>query len=121
MREYTLFVCKGCPPWKRINERVVERTSYAVCCPSYGNECNGKASLCRPWKIVIGDAKDAELIMRGLVRRVHRSVASFFGYAGKADLILNGVKSERTTKKLAQSIGKLKKSIYSWLIFDTNS
>ena len=36
-----------------------------------------------------------------LVRRVHRSVASFFGYAGNANLILNGVKSERTTKKLA--------------------
>lgn len=37
------FVCTGC-------DRVVERKSYAVCCPSYGNECNGKASLCRRGK-----------------------------------------------------------------------
>ena len=37
------FVCIGC-------DRVVERKSYAVCCPSYGNECNGKASLCRRGK-----------------------------------------------------------------------
>lgn len=37
------FVCKGC-------DRVVERKSYAVCCPSYGNECNGKASSCRRGK-----------------------------------------------------------------------
>ena len=37
------FVCRGC-------DRVVERKSYAVCCPSYGNECNGKASLCRKGK-----------------------------------------------------------------------
>lgn len=34
------FVCSGC-------DRVVERKSYAVCCPSYGNDCNGKASKCR--------------------------------------------------------------------------
>ena len=37
------FVCIGC-------DRVVERKSYAVCCPSYGNECNGKASVCRRGK-----------------------------------------------------------------------
>ena len=37
------FVCIGC-------NRVVERKSYAVCCPSYGNECNGLASLCRRGK-----------------------------------------------------------------------
>lgn len=34
------FVCTGC-------DLVVERKSYAVCCPSYGNECNGKKSACR--------------------------------------------------------------------------
>ena len=34
------FVCSGC-------DRIVERKSYAVCCPSYGNECNGKTAKCR--------------------------------------------------------------------------
>ncbi len=38
-RDYK-FVCKGC-------DRIVERISYAVCCPSYGNDCNGKLSQCR--------------------------------------------------------------------------
>jgi hypothetical protein len=37
------FVCSGC-------DLVVERKSYAVCCPSYGNECNGKNSVCRRQK-----------------------------------------------------------------------
>ena len=34
------FVCAGC-------DRKVERETYAVCCPSYGNKCNGKKSDCR--------------------------------------------------------------------------
>ncbi|WP_144875854.1 hypothetical protein [Hyella patelloides] len=37
------FVCAGC-------DRVVERKSYAVCCPSYGNECLGSSSSCRRGK-----------------------------------------------------------------------
>ncbi len=28
-------------------DRKVERETYAVCCPSYGNKCNGKKSDCR--------------------------------------------------------------------------
>ncbi len=38
-REYK-FVCSGC-------DRIVERTSYALCCPTYGMECNGKKSKCK--------------------------------------------------------------------------
>ena len=48
------FVCAGCDreaPTVRSREaprlcrdRKVERETYAVCCPSYGNECNGKKS-----------------------------------------------------------------------------
>ena len=34
------FVCTGC-------DRIVERKSYALCCPSYGKECGGVSSLCR--------------------------------------------------------------------------
>ena len=46
------FVCIGCDWLRQCAERnrVVERKSYAVCCPSYGNECNGLASLCRRGK-----------------------------------------------------------------------
>ena len=38
-REYK-FVCSGC-------DRIVERSSYALCCPTYGMECSGKKSKCR--------------------------------------------------------------------------
>ncbi len=38
-REYK-FVCSGC-------DKIVERTSYALCCPTYGMECNGKKSKCK--------------------------------------------------------------------------
>ncbi len=38
-REYK-FVCSGC-------DKIVERTSYALCCPTYGMECGGKKSKCR--------------------------------------------------------------------------
>lgn len=34
------FVCTGC-------DRIVERKSYALCCPSYGKECGGSSSMCR--------------------------------------------------------------------------
>ena len=34
------FVCSGC-------DSIVERKSYAVCCPSYGNECNRKTAKCK--------------------------------------------------------------------------
>ena len=44
------FVCIGCTAKRSINDHVVERKSYAVCCPSYGNECNGKTSVCRRGK-----------------------------------------------------------------------
>lgn len=37
------FVCSGC-------DKTVERTSYALCCPSYGLECDGKKSKCRRYK-----------------------------------------------------------------------
>lgn len=37
------FVCVGC-------DRIVERTSYASCCPSYGKECGGLSSSCRRGK-----------------------------------------------------------------------
>lgn len=34
------FVCSGC-------DKTVERTSYALCCPTFGMECGGKKSKCR--------------------------------------------------------------------------
>ncbi len=38
-REYK-FVCSGC-------DKIVERSSYALCCPTYGMECSGKKSKCK--------------------------------------------------------------------------
>ena len=38
-REYK-FVCSGC-------DKIVERSSYALCCPTYGMECGGKKSKCK--------------------------------------------------------------------------
>ena len=38
-RQYK-FVCTGC-------DEIVERTSYALCCPSFGMVCGGKKSKCR--------------------------------------------------------------------------
>ena len=37
------FVCSGC-------DKIVERTSFALCCPSLGMECGGKRSKCRRYK-----------------------------------------------------------------------
>ena len=34
------FVCSGC-------DKTVERSSYALCCPTYGMECGGNKSKCR--------------------------------------------------------------------------